>query len=82
MRKQEEIRGGMQPNLDWGLRKWLGDWFGEDNPTELYNASKSLRQFLHSQGCVLRVDRELPPCRCDDCIEKADYVAADSLVKE
>ncbi len=51
----------LQPNLDWKLRKWLGDWFMEDNPTQLCNASKELMQFLKNEGVVLKVNRELPP---------------------
>ena len=101
--KQEEIRERMQPNLDWKLRKWLGDWFGEDDPTQLYNASKELREFLHSQGVVLKVDRDKKyDMYCIDKIidftirderdvaigeignflDKAGYVAVESLVKE
>lgn len=48
MTKQEEI--------NWGLHKLIGDWIGDDGTMRLYNFSQAIREYLHSQGVVVKVD--------------------------
>ena len=49
-----------QERIDWGLRAILGQLFEEYEGQYLYTASKQVREYLVSEGCVLKVDRELP----------------------
>ena len=89
MAKQEEI--------DWGLRKLIREWTGEEGTKYLYDFSKAIRSYLHSQRCRIEVDREAPCIREDpeqtDCelilaiatqkdMLKAGYVAVEPLVNE
>lgn len=60
MTKQEEI--------DWGLRKFLSEWTEQDGEQYLYDFSLALRGYLHSQGVVIKVERELPDWKEADCI--------------
>lgn len=58
MTRQEEIRKG------------LYDWFTLNRDT---NDADGILRYLHSQGVVIEVDRELP--NTEGCFEPGDYIA-------
>lgn len=97
MIKQEEIREGIKDILErYGVRSLSNkhdDWdFNREEFTQ------KLLEYLHSQGCVIRVDRKLPlpsfenstigvemfQLQLDTQKEmlKAGYVAVETLIKE
>ena len=85
MTKQEEIREGMENVIRGyeGAERWSGV------------ITDGLLGYLHSQGVVIKVDRELPdmPCyshtrektaysRSQEDMLNAGYVAVEPLIKE
>lgn len=36
--------------IDWGLRRLITEWTSEDGTKYLYDFSKAIREYLHSQG--------------------------------
>ena len=49
-----------QGKIDWGLRNLITEWTSEEGSKYLYDFSNAIRTYLHSQGVVIKVDRELP----------------------
>ena len=58
MTKQEEIRKGMKEILEDGVY----------NDTPFGETVDALRRYLQRNGCMLKVDRELPYCPYDSLI--------------
>ena len=50
-----------QKEIDWGLRNLIRELTGEDGTVFLYNGSKTIREYLCSQGAMLKV-------KCPDCV--------------
>ena len=78
-KKREEIQ--------IGLRKFISDkgWRG----LNFIEAEEVLTSYLHSQGVVIKVDRELPKKICNTCkfmtgqeFLDSGYVAVKPLIKE
>jgi len=80
MTKQEEIREG------------LGNVIAQWHPLVTGDLLDAILSYLHSQGVVIKVDRELPK-ECQDCalyrsysgggikLLKAGYVVVEPLIK-
>ena len=79
MTKQEEIREGFE---DWLMGSQHREW-------DAKTLSGMALEYLHSQGVVLKVDRELPEDwyndfldkkRIEKVFEQAGYVAVEPLI--
>ena len=83
-----------QEKIDWGLRGLISKWTGEDGSKYLYDFSKAIREYLHSQGGVLlKENQELPDSlmegqiACDkptyqEMLRRANFKAVEPLEVE
>jgi len=102
MTKQEEIREGIAKDIHYWHTTGTEDW---DRPESwhgpkienYYEAADTILNNLHSQGCVLKVDRDSVYCNIPmdkvplsgktayvetKELEKAGYVAVEPLIEE
>jgi len=59
--------------IDWGLRNLIKKWTNEESSPYLSTFSRALRQFLHSQGVVIKVEGELPDTPREVVFYSGDY---------
>ena len=91
--KQGEIREGIDRELDAFAQTLLLHPFKLEQLKGI--ASKSIKDYLHSQDVVIKVERELPEITYEPCplikgrlmaqminLKKAGYVAVEPLIEE
>lgn len=78
-----------QEKIDWGLRNLIREWTNEEGSKYLYEFSKAIRAYLHSQNVVIKVDRGVKAISITEeknsviipvkLLERAGYVAVGPL---
>jgi len=70
-----------QEKIDWGLRELISKWTNEDDDKYLYDFSKAIREYLHSQGLVIVADAGVVKVSADSSLTTTLY-HVESIIKE
>ena len=71
-----------QEEIDWGLRELCAKWTGEDGTKYVYDFSLAIRQYLSSQGVVIRAESGVVMGIVGDDGRETRYFPVEPLIKE